>query len=257
MRGHWFCTDQCLELKIEHVVERILSKQHSLTRAPHRMPLGLLMLSRGFLNKDQLQTALLRQQPEPSAKIGRCLQQLGYVTERQVVAALALQWGPPVLAFPEEIAPQNAVASELLDALRIMPIRLSATQGTLYVAFSDPVDHGVLRAIEQMTGWSTSPCIVSDRGMDRLLSKMHSCERDSTHAFENVSEPSEIARIMVSYVGRLGASEIKVTECGAYIWARLKDRSRDSDILFRCVFPQARIEGRRSTALEPAPQLFR
>lgn len=257
MRGRWFCTDQRLVHEIENVVERILSKQYCITRARHRMPLGLLMLSRGFLDKDQLQTALLKQRHEPSDKIGQCLQRLGYATEKQVVAALALQWGTPVLAFPEAIAPQNAVPSELLDTLRIMPVRLSPTQGTLYVAFSDPVDHGVLRAIEQMTGWSTSPCIVSDRVMDRLLSKMHSCESDSTHTFENVIEPSEIARIMVSYVGRLGASEIKVAECGAYIWARLKDGSRDSDILFRCVFPQARIEGRRSTALEPAPQLFR
>lgn len=124
MQGHWFCADQCLELEIEHVVQRILSKQHSLTRTPHRMPLGLLMLSRGFLNKDQLQTALLKQRHEPSDKIGQCLQRLGYVTERQVVAALALQWGTPVLAFPEEIAPENAVPSELLDALRIMPVRL-------------------------------------------------------------------------------------------------------------------------------------
>jgi Type II secretion system (T2SS), protein E, N-terminal domain len=248
IQGHWFCADQCLELEIEQVVQRILSKQHSLTRTPHRMPLGLLMLSRGFLNKDQLQTALLKQRHGPSDKIGQCLQRLGYVTERQVVAALALQWGTPVLAFPEEIAPENAVPSELLDALRIMPVRLSPTQGTLYVAFSDPVDHGVLRAIEQMTGWNTSPCIVSDRVMDQLLSKMHSCERDSTHTFENVSEPTEI--------GRLGASEIKVAECGAYIWARLKDGSRDSDILFR-VSPAGRIEGRRSTAPEPVPQSFR
>lgn len=195
IRGHWFCSDRCIELEIEHAVKQILSKQHFLTRASHRMPLGLLMLSRGYLNKDQLQTALLKQRHEPSDKIGQCLQRLGYVTERQVVAALALQWGTPVLAFPEEIAPQNAVPWELLNALRIVPVRFSPTQGTLYIAFSDPVDHGVLRAIEQMTGWSTSPCIVSDRVMDRLLSKMYSCERDSTHIFENVVEPSEIVSL--------------------------------------------------------------
>ena len=61
---------------------------------------------------------------------------------------------------------------------------------------------------------------------------------------------------MVSYVGRLGASEIKIAECGAYIWATLKDGSRNSYILFR-VLPQARIEGRRSTAPEPVPLSFR
>jgi hypothetical protein len=256
MRGGWFCTDYCLEREIERVVEGILFKDRSLTRASHRMPLGLLMLSRGFLNKDQLRAALLTQRREPSDKIGQWLQRLGYVTERQVVAALALQWGSPVLVFPEETAPQSAVPWELLDALRIMPVRFAPAQGTLYIAFSDPVDHTVLRAIEQMTGWSTSPCIVSDRVMDRLLSKTYSSERDSTHTFENVIEPAEIARITASYAGRLGATEVKLTECGAYIWARLKEGSRDSDILFRAS-SQSRVQGQAWIAAEPVPQLLR
>jgi hypothetical protein len=256
MRGRWFCTDHCLEREIESVVEEFLFKRGSVTRAPHRMPLGLLMLSRGPLNKDQLKTALLTQRREPSDKIGKWLQRLGYVTEKQVVAALALQWGTPVLVFPEEIAPQSAIPWELLNALRIMPVRLAPTQGTLYVAFSDPVDHAVLRAIEQMTGWSASPCIVSDTVMDRLLSKMHSSERDYAHTFENVIEPAEIARITASYAGRLGTSEVKLTECGAYIWARLKDGRRDSDILFR-VSPKSRGQGQSLIAEEAVPQQFR
>ena len=256
MRGGWFCTDHCLEREIESVVEGILFKRISVTRAPHRMPLGLLMLSRGSLNKEQLQNALLRQRRDPSDKLGKWLQRLGYVTEKQVVAALALQWGTPVLVFPEEIAPQHDVPWELLNALRIMPVRLVPTQGTLYVAFSDPVDHTVLKAIEQMTGWSTSPCIVSDRVMDRLLSKMHSSERDYAHTFENVIEPAEIARITASYAGRLGTSEVKLTECGAYIWARLKDSRRDSDILFR-VAPQSHAQGQPLIADEAVPQQLR
>ena len=255
MRGGWFCTDHCLEREVESVVEGILFKKGSVTRAPHRMPLGLLLLSRGSLNKDQLQTALLTQRREPTDKIGQWLQRLGYVTEKQVVSALALQWGTPVLVFPEEIAPQSTVPWELLNALRIMPVRLALTKGTLYVAFSDSVDHAVLRAIEQMTGWSTSPCIVSDRAMDRLLSTNNSSERDYSHTFENVFEPAEIARITVSYAGRLRASEVKLTECGAYIWARLKDGRRDSDVLFR-VSSQSRGQGQPLIAADAVPQLL-
>jgi len=72
------------------------------------------------------------------------------VRDRQVVAALALQWETPVLVFPEETAPPSAIPWELLEALRIMPVRLSPTQAHLYVAFSDPAEHGVLPAIDQM-----------------------------------------------------------------------------------------------------------
>jgi hypothetical protein len=121
------------------------------------------------------------------------------VTERQVVASLALQWATPVLAFPAEALPENTVLWELWKALRIMPVRLAPTKHVLYVAFSDPVDHSLLRAIEHMTGWSTSACVVSDQAMNRLLSKVRPPDKDSTHTFENVAEPAEMARIVVSY----------------------------------------------------------
>jgi hypothetical protein len=219
------------------------------------MPLGLLMLSRGTLSQGQLQTALLMQQRNPSCKIGQCLQGLGYVTERQVVGALALQWGTPVLVSAEEVAPQDVVPWILQEALRIVPVKLAPTNGTLYIAFSGPVDHAVLRAIEKMTGWTTSPCIVSDRVMNRLLSRAHSSEKDSTHVFENVVEPAEVARITVSYAGRLGVSEVKVTECGPYIWARLKDTRRASDMLFRILPPS--IEKQAFVAENPAPRVLR
>jgi hypothetical protein len=195
------------------------------------------MLSRGFVNAEQLRTALLTQRRRQNDKIGHWLQHLGYVTERQVVAALALQWATPVLAFPAENVPESTVPWELLKALRIMPVRFAPTKHLLYVAFSDPVDHGVLRAIECMTGWSTSACVVSDQAMNRLLSRGRPCDKDSTYTFENVAEPGEMARIMASYAGRLSATEVKLTECGPYIWARLHADGKDSDLVFR-ILPQ-------------------
>jgi hypothetical protein len=114
-----------------------------------------------------------------------------------------------------------------------MPVRLAPTKHVLYVAFSDPVDHGLLRAIEHMTGWSTSACVVSDQAMNRLLSKVRPPDKDSTHTFENVAEPAEMARIVVSYAGRLSATEVKLTACGPYIWARLHADRKDSALVFR------------------------
>ena len=233
LRGSWFCSDTCMQSEIERVVERFLFKEHSPALASHRMPLGLLMLSRGFVNAEQLRTALRAQRQRQNDKIGHWLQHLGYVTERQVVASLALQWATPVLAFPAEALPESTVPWEFWKALRIMPVRFAPTKHLLYVAFSDPVDHGVLRAIEHMTGWSTSACVVSDQAMNRLLSKVRPSDKDSTHTFENVVEPAEMARIVASYAGRLSATEVKLTECGPYIWVRLHADRKDSDLVFR------------------------
>ena len=45
-----------------------------------RVPLGLILLSRGSINNDQLQFALSKQRTEPR-RIGDILVGLGYVTE--------------------------------------------------------------------------------------------------------------------------------------------------------------------------------
>jgi hypothetical protein len=71
------------------------------------MPLGLLMLSRGFVDEVQVRSALLAQQRERRDKIGQWLQRMGFATERQVVTALALQYATPVLAFAAEVVPQG------------------------------------------------------------------------------------------------------------------------------------------------------
>ena len=65
--------------------------------ASHRVPLGLLLLSRQQLTAAQLRTALEAQRAAGQGKIGEWLRQLGFVTELQVTAALARQWSCPVL----------------------------------------------------------------------------------------------------------------------------------------------------------------
>jgi hypothetical protein len=85
---------------------------------------------------------------------------------------------------PRRALPENTVPWELWKALRIMPARLAPTKHVLYVAFRDPADHGRLRAIEHMTGWSMSACVVSDQATNRLLSKVRPPDKDSTHTFE-------------------------------------------------------------------------
>lgn len=228
----WFCSSACFESALEPLVEQILAKDHHASCFSHRMPLGLLMLSRGSVGEEQLRTALSIQRQEQCDKIGQWLQRLGYVTERQVVGALALQWATPVLAFRATSVPQREIPSTLLDALRLVPVRLVAARRLLYLASSDPVDHTVLQAIETMTNWRTLPCVVSDRVMDELLCQTNSVEKENTAIFLKTNGPPEVSRIVSSYAGRLGAERVKLTSCGPYIWVRLNFEGKHSDLLF-------------------------
>jgi hypothetical protein len=66
----------------------------------HRIPLGLVLLSRGFIDNQRLQAALQAQRQSRKGRVGEWLMQLGAVNEAQVTMALAIQWSCPV--FPLE-----------------------------------------------------------------------------------------------------------------------------------------------------------
>jgi Type II secretion system (T2SS), protein E, N-terminal domain len=208
------------------------------------MPLGLLMLWRGSIGEDHLRKALSVQRRERHDKIGQWLQRLGYVTERQVVGALALQWATPVLTFRAASIAQTEIPSSLLNGLRLVPVRLVASQRLLYLASSDPVDYTVLQAIEEMTDWRTLACVVSDRVMDELLRQTTSIGKGDTPFFLKTTGPAEVSRIVASYAERLGAERVKLTSCGPYIWARLNGNHNRSDLLF-----YRSLQSRRETLL--------
>jgi hypothetical protein len=57
IQGRWLCSPQCAEKEVRAILDRIRVVKRSRAIA-NRVPLGLLMLSRGYVNEQQLHTAL-------------------------------------------------------------------------------------------------------------------------------------------------------------------------------------------------------
>jgi hypothetical protein len=96
IHGLRYCLDDCMERALGDAVQRLRSvAQRAL--APHRVPLGLVLLSRQQLTAEQLRAALTAQRIAGRGRIGEWLQALGFASEQQVTAALARQWSCPVL----------------------------------------------------------------------------------------------------------------------------------------------------------------
>jgi hypothetical protein len=96
IQGLRYCLEECMERAVGDALDRLgpVSKR---APAPHRIPLGLLLLSRQQLTTDQLRAALAAQRSAGRGRIGEWLQALGFASEQQVTAALARQWSCPVL----------------------------------------------------------------------------------------------------------------------------------------------------------------
>jgi len=70
LRDAWYCTPQCFEMAARQIFTRManaIDRQNSVT---HRIPLALLMLSRGQLTQEQLLSALRAQRSAGRYKIG-------------------------------------------------------------------------------------------------------------------------------------------------------------------------------------------
>jgi hypothetical protein len=232
MDGKWVCSPGCIEAEARARFAQMCVPKEPMTN--HRVPLGLLMLARGFLTEDQLQAVLAAQLSAGEGKIGAWAQRLEFATERQVLSALSLQWSCPVLALqtPPDFTCTEMLPWKLLESLRMMPVRFTRSTRLLYIAVCDAVDHSALSAMEGMLHCRAVPCLVSDRTMNGWIARPSAWRTARVQVFEKTSGATEMARITASYAGRLGADHVKLVSCGHYGWARLRVAGKPSDLLF-------------------------
>lgn len=224
LAGGWYCRPECLQLAITEILEREQSMSRREAALPHRVPIGLLLLSRQQLTPEQLRIALEAQRNSGSGRIGEWLGRLGFATEAQVTAAVARQWSCPVLATQlGNSAPESAagIPLPLLEAFQMLPVELSALTGTLLMAFSDAVDYRALYAIEQMLGVRTEPCFVRASALRNALDGRAGRSKSNDVVFRGTEDAAAAARIVASYAERILAGELRLARCGDYVWARL------------------------------------
>jgi hypothetical protein len=231
--SRWACSAGCLEAaalaRLEHLCAiRIPAPQH-------RVPLGLLMLSRGYIDEQQLQTVLITQRDAGGGKLGSWALKLQFVTERQLLNALSLQRSCPVLALqtPPDFACVELLPWTLLRSLRVTPLRFVRSTRLLYLAVCEGIEHTSLAAIERILHCRVVPCLVTDREVDRWLESESRTKAPRVLVFDKTSGATEMAQVTSSYAIRLGADEVQIVRCGSYGWVRLAVANTNSDLLFK------------------------
>jgi len=153
----WACSTRCLRTLVDAAIRRE-SPVSSVAANPgrtHRVPLGLILLSRGWITQPQLQHALTMQRSAGAGLIGRWLTEECGVAEEHVLNGLAVQWRCAVLSLhdfkPQEMA--LAVPREIVERTDLVPLRISR-RGTLRLAFSNNPNPAAALAVERMAGLS-------------------------------------------------------------------------------------------------------
>jgi hypothetical protein len=232
-----FCVGACMERALRDLLHE--SRPSNLERAPHhRVPLGLLLLSRQQLNAGQLRAAVEAQRRAGRGRIGEWIQALGFAGEEQVTAALARQWSCPVWRGPldSRLADTCRLPRTLLRHFAMLPVSFTGPSATLHIAFSEAIDYSVLYAIEQMENCRTAPCFVAPTQLRACLHSLPLPGTDSELVFDRVVDLDECTRIIRSYTARVSAREIRLALCGSLLWVRLlTHRQKHLDLLLGSV----------------------
>ncbi len=230
--GRWYCGPECLREQLETRFERLLNERKTMTDSPlHRTPLGLLLLSRGILERVQL-NEVLRAHRETGERFGKCVRRLGLANENQITAALAVQWGCPVYPGGGMSNCGRLIPRLLQETHRMAPMHWVEPGRCLFVGFEQKVEYTLLFAIEQMLDCHTEPCMVQESELERRLRGKFADGDDEVY-FASARSAKEMAASVASYVRQLGASRVRVQGCPDHVWVRFERDALSFDLLFR------------------------
>jgi hypothetical protein len=233
---HWYCSPECFRYALTSTIEQLLPGPPPPQNKPHRVPLGLLMLSRGYVDEEQLKRALQAQRDSGTGRLGEWLRHLGAVTEEQVTQILGFQWSIPI--FPLNKSRQylecsHLVPLPLLEVAEMVPVHYIPSSHHLYVAFVDRINYTALYSVEKMLECHTEPCLALQSQVQQALEDLHGRPRPSETLIDTVCDPLEIADATLFSASKLSAQGVRVSGFGGYIWTRILSPTGLTNVLFR------------------------
>jgi len=235
LEGLWYCGSRCFARALPHLLKHPKLARRTRRLPDHRIPLGLLMMSRGELTYEQLKTALHAQRQAAQGLLGDWLCELGYSNERQITVALGVQSSCPVLSRTPVASRQWSgwLPLELQMHFKAIPVHYNAPSRLLSLAFSERVDHTLLYTAGRMLRCQTHACLMPRSEFNAGLEESKAVTRDNEAAFDCEGGVQELSQITISYADRLAAREVDVAHCDAYVWIRLRSRRGSFDLLLR------------------------
>jgi hypothetical protein len=247
----WFCSAGCFGAAVE---ERLLDIYLSSAAngassdrgvRPDRMPLNLLLFARGCLTHPQSIEAA-RQSKNVGGSMNETLVRLGYVTEEQITQTRAVQAGYPVYSLktdrpadterhPDTATPALfgiSIPQTLIDRYSMMPIHFVPATRRLLLGFVHKVEHGLLYAVEQMTGTVAEPCFLSPGDFEALKKRTPSHSLNDVVDCEEGARPAAMAQVISNCAVQMSADEARLRRTRDYLWVRLRSESREVDLLF-------------------------
>lgn len=218
----WSCSSGCTRALLNRFIRREgEARSLSATGHRHRIPIGLVLVEKGWIGHEHLKRGLEAQKSENAGRIGEWLVRHCGLEEHQLTKALSIQWNCPV--FSLDGLPTLSVVSALprlfMDSFQFFPVRLSNT-GTLYIAFEDHIDHSVTLGIERITGLKVEAGLIHGSEFD---SKHHeSMQADFLPArMIEADNMEQLLQSLTSLIEKEKPLDTQIVRIHDFYWLRL------------------------------------
>jgi type IV pilus assembly protein PilB len=136
--------------------------------------LGDLLVEASKITKEQLEDAL-KVQKSTRKKLGETLEELKYVTEKDIMEVLQIQLGIPHINIDTHgVDSEAAIMIKENFARNNLLIPIKKTGNELVVAMRDPLNLMAIENIELMTGLKVKPVIDTSRNIVKAINQVYS-----------------------------------------------------------------------------------
>lgn len=222
LEGKWACSQVCMQELVRAAVLREAGEA-DLPQGTHqhRIPLGLVLLSRGMITQQQLRRALEAQRTAGTGRLGEWLVRQNAVEEDQVTRALSMQWNCPVLTSKgHDPAAMAAVFPRLLvDSFGGIALRLAGRE-LLYVAFEDKIDRCLVLAAERMLGLKVEAGVLQGSEFRRVQQEILRAGFPKTRLLE-AANMRGVVHAFAAFLEERKAVRAQVVRIHDYFWLRI------------------------------------
>ena len=221
--GRWGCSSNCIRQLVAIAIRREAADESTPNASAHRhrIPLGLILLERGWISLAQLNHALEMQRRERTQPIGYWLVTECGVAQSRVTRALAMQWGCPALTMEgfDPSAMALVAPRSLMERYGVVPVKLLAGR-ILYLAFADRPDASAAFAIERLCGIRVESGIVDSAEWTAARDRIRQCDSVS-ETLEQVVDADALSWKVSSMVIGLQPRASRLVRVHQFYWLRL------------------------------------
>lgn len=118
------------------------------------------------------------------------------------------------------------------------PIHYKPESRSLYVAFSEGLDFGTLRALEQVLECTAQACVISESEMTEALNAIRRAPRPGETVADCPRSAKALARMTREWVEANSPEDVRVALASKFIWVRSESGASPAHLLFRLPEPQ-------------------